>query len=458
MFRIATINRVLNLFGAGKDGFKDGDLVNAVRATEFSAAWSNGLQEELMSVIEGGGVVPGAAVTQVFQAIKRLAGINVTTVNAANSPFNLTADNAGLVIMDAAAGAIVANLPAVNVIAAKLDFKFIKADSTANIGTGNCVGADTMVGGATSFTLKGQGDFRCLSGDAVSKWGTTAAAFAIPAGAPMMWPVPVPPIWALVRDGSAITRAVYPALFAALCPTRSGTTANAANTLTGLASTTDLYVGMPIEGAGIPAGTTIATITGAASATMSANATASATVAVRLFYYGYGTGGSAATFGLPDDRGLFERGLDTARSYEQHVMTGTTVNAANTVTALASTRGLYVGMPLVGLAGVPGGTTVASITSATAITMSANATASASTTFTFSGGQIGSEKADSFKQHNHQAAGRLDGAAIGTGVPSSYPIPTSTNGGSPVPWSPLFDTGAAETRPKYRTYLPIIAY
>ena len=57
----------------------------------------------------------------------------------------------------------------------------------------------------------------------------------------------------------------------------SGTTINLANTITGLASTKNLFVGMSINGLNFPAGTTIASITGPTSLTASSNATASAT-------------------------------------------------------------------------------------------------------------------------------------------------------------------------------------
>jgi len=38
---------------------------------------------------------------------------------------------------------------------------------------------------------------------------------------------------------------------------------------------------------------------------------------------------------------------------------------------------------------------------------------------------------------NPTAQGRLDGVSLGGGTPSTYPIPTSTVIGSPVPWNPL---------------------
>lgn len=65
-------------------------------------------------------------------------------------------------------------------------------------------------------------------------------------------------------------------------------------------------------------------------------------------------------------------------------MSGTTTNAAATLTGLTSTQGMFVGMAVVG-PGIPAGVTVATITSLTAITLSANATASATVACAFSG-------------------------------------------------------------------------
>lgn len=57
--------------------------------------------------------------------------------------------------------------------------------------------------------------------------------------------------------------------------------------------------------------------------------------------------------------------------------TGTTTTASNSITAIPSTTGMAIGMPISG-PGIPAATTVASIVSGTAITISINATASAS--------------------------------------------------------------------------------
>lgn len=61
MFRIDTPNKAVDLFGAGKHGFRDGDMALGVNPTELSAAQQNALQEEILGVIEAAGVVPNKA-------------------------------------------------------------------------------------------------------------------------------------------------------------------------------------------------------------------------------------------------------------------------------------------------------------------------------------------------------------------------------------------------------------
>lgn len=70
MQRIATATKAIDLFGAGKHGFKDGDLALGIPSTDMSAAWVNGVQEELVNLIEAAGLVAsGATLNQIVQAI-----------------------------------------------------------------------------------------------------------------------------------------------------------------------------------------------------------------------------------------------------------------------------------------------------------------------------------------------------------------------------------------------------
>lgn len=172
---IQTANKQVDKFGVGKHGFSAGNPGGGVLATLLSNLWCDGVQQELISVIEAAGLVAtGATLTQVRQAIKRMCGGNVRTITAAG-PTVLTADDAGLVILDATANAVAVTLPAVNAVTGvPLLFEFVRVDTTGNAVTITRAGADTFVGGATSFSLTGQGDQRTIAGNATSTWATTA--------------------------------------------------------------------------------------------------------------------------------------------------------------------------------------------------------------------------------------------------------------------------------------------
>lgn len=174
MDRIATATKAIDLFGVGKHGWKNRNIGLGVEPTEFNAEWCNGVQEELLAIIEAAGLVPAAATrNQMRQAVKRLFAGNVTTINFAASPFALTADHAGLVLVDAAAGNVVINFPAANIFAA-LCYRIKRIDSTANTVTLGRAGADTFDGVASSVSLVGQDAVVNFVGDGVDKWRTVS--------------------------------------------------------------------------------------------------------------------------------------------------------------------------------------------------------------------------------------------------------------------------------------------
>lgn len=93
MKRIDTPNRELDLFGAGKDGFRNGNLALGVLPTEFNADWPNGIQEELLAIIEAAGLAPdGGVLNQLLQALRATgvfttAAVNTNTTKAATTAF-----------------------------------------------------------------------------------------------------------------------------------------------------------------------------------------------------------------------------------------------------------------------------------------------------------------------------------------------------------------------------------
>lgn len=210
MKRISTATRVVDKFGAGKDGYTDGDVVGGVPATDLEAALFDNLQEELANIAEGAGLVlNGVVLTQVRQAIKRIAGGNVTAVNFAASPFALNADHAGMVLVDATAGNVVINLPAANVLTG-LPYEFRRKDATANTVTVNRAGADLIDEVFTSLSLSPKHVQKVRSsGEA---WSTVSIAFSDAAEIKYFATSTAPPGY-LKANGAAVSRTVYTALF-----------------------------------------------------------------------------------------------------------------------------------------------------------------------------------------------------------------------------------------------------
>lgn len=228
MDRISTSTKQANLFGAGKHGFRDGDNNAGISPTDLNAEWFNDFQEEQMAIIEGSGQagVSGER-NQVFRGLKRLYGGNVSVISAVG-PTVLTVDDVGLVLIDATANPVAITLPAVNSITgASLRFKFVRIDSVlGNAVTVSRAGADTFVGGGTSFALSTQNDFRSIMGDSTNKWVTTSQASTggQQAGEVAFFARKTAPTGFLKANGAAISRSSYAVLFAALCATGVVTT------------------------------------------------------------------------------------------------------------------------------------------------------------------------------------------------------------------------------------------
>jgi hypothetical protein len=86
MQRINTATKAVDKFGAGKHGFNDGNKAGGVAATVVDAAWVNGVQEELLTVIEAAGLTPdNDDMTQLATAIqssKLISAENTGTADA----------------------------------------------------------------------------------------------------------------------------------------------------------------------------------------------------------------------------------------------------------------------------------------------------------------------------------------------------------------------------------------
>jgi hypothetical protein len=107
-------------------------------------------------------------------------------------------------------------------------------------------------------------------------------------------------------DGSAKNRVRDYLLFNAITTKETVTLTNTVNTFT-VASNANYHIGMPIEGTGIPASTTISNIVGT-TITMSAAATATGPSSVRFFAWGAGDG--STTFNVPNLQGFVTAGAN----------------------------------------------------------------------------------------------------------------------------------------------------
>ena len=148
--------------------------------TQIDATYETNQQEELLALIEGSGLAPNAALqAQVLQGVRRLTGGTVRTLvqSVAGSAVTLTADNAGVVAVDATAGGMTITLPAVAAAngavatvatANSLAFTFVRIDTTPNWVVVVPAGSDTAVPAGTLSVPVGLP--LSLLGDGVSKW------------------------------------------------------------------------------------------------------------------------------------------------------------------------------------------------------------------------------------------------------------------------------------------------
>lgn len=83
--RIATPNRQVNLWGVGKDGFRDGNKAAFINPTELSAGFMNMLQEELAGIAEAAGLVLDPNNNAQVLAALRSAGVFTTPAQFDNT-------------------------------------------------------------------------------------------------------------------------------------------------------------------------------------------------------------------------------------------------------------------------------------------------------------------------------------------------------------------------------------
>jgi hypothetical protein len=153
--------------------FTGGDPLANVPPTVPGYEWFNGVQEELVGLLVRAGLTPdGADLAQVRKALDRLYGGGLRTVS---SNLTLAADDAGVVLADAAAASRTITLPAANAANGRpLRFTFVRVDGAgANAVVLARAGADTIEG-LTQISL-GVGRRLTMVSDGASAWRVVAA-------------------------------------------------------------------------------------------------------------------------------------------------------------------------------------------------------------------------------------------------------------------------------------------
>lgn len=116
------------------------------------------------------------------------------------------------------------------------------------------------------------------------------------------------PVNYVLAYGQAISRTTYPDALTALTISSTANCTASGATLTGILSTAQVRVGAAIEANCLSPGTTIATIAGPTSVTVTPVATVTSSTTVRVFNWGNGNG--VNTFNVPDLRGTVMPGAD----------------------------------------------------------------------------------------------------------------------------------------------------
>jgi hypothetical protein len=187
---------------------------------------------------------------------------------------------------------------------------------------------------AASLILPAQRDFIAAAGDmadatylGAGNWqissitkidGSSVTNPAVPLSTVLYGDYGTLPAKAVYGIGQALSRSAYPDYFAAATRAQTGTLTSGNNTVTSVANTAGFGAGMPIEGTGIQAGTTITSVT-SSTIVMSQTATANGSQTVRVFPTGYGSGGDSTTVGVKNCQGKTLAGRDP---------TGTVLTAA----------------------------------------------------------------------------------------------------------------------------------
>lgn len=264
---------------------------------------------------------------------KRYDGTNWVAVGAIDSSNHLWSPPVG------GGTASITAAPTTDICATPPAVQNISGTTTiTSFGSGCVVGArKTLIfGGATPITynagsmiIPGQRSYTTAAGDIADvlylgsgNWrirdiakidGSSVTNPAVPMATVLYGDFASIPPKTLVGTGQAVSRSGYPDYLQAVTRVQAGTLTAGNNTITSLANTRGLGPGMPLEGSGIPSGSTIASVT-SSTVVMTTTATTSGSQTVTVFTTGYGAGGDSTTVGVKNCTGKVIAGLDPTGS------------------------------------------------------------------------------------------------------------------------------------------------
>lgn len=193
--------------------FTGGDPGGGVPATIPGYEWFNSVQEELAGIVLRAGLaLDGADQAQVRKALDRLHGGGLRGVTANTT---LTADDAGVVLVNAAGGNVTVTLPAAAAANGRpLRLVLARTDTSANTVTIQRAGSDTIEG-LTSLLLAQRRRLTLVS-DGVSGWIILAGdvATSLPTGMLVESTTGTVLPGTVAANGALLSRATFPALFA----------------------------------------------------------------------------------------------------------------------------------------------------------------------------------------------------------------------------------------------------
>lgn len=305
--------------------FTEGNPSAGVEPTWLTAAWHNAIQRELIAVVQGGGLAldPNDD-AQVLSAIRNIS-------RNGQESFAVDIGQANAYVCDF--------VPALTTRQESRPLRFkVKNTNTAACTINDGLGPVALLGRAHTGL---QGGELVANGDAWVAWnasvgagayillfctgaseqvasatqsqhglplGQATALFAVQPGKVEWFATMTPPPTHLAANGSAVSRTTYANLFNAITAQPTGSVTSGSKSITGVVNPSTMWVGMPISGPGIPAGTTVAAVA-AGTITLSVNATAT-TATATLVICPFGVGDGTTTFNVPDMRGRSAKGWD----------------------------------------------------------------------------------------------------------------------------------------------------